>query len=199
MTSARTEGDSARPLSESRPEGRSTASTHKPARLIASIHSAALPSGGRLRPVPKIASRISSEPSNRGWSAILTPTASRAAAIFTAAPWRAPRSRAATECRRPQLWRCRAAAIPSPPFDPFPQRTAVWPRQRRAICHPAASISHSTGSPNRAAATRSTSATWALVRVGTGLASGFIQVRVKFCLRGNDEIVAGIETAAAAV
>src|ERR1700693_4540604 len=65
------------------------------------------------------------------------------------------------------MWR--AMASPSPELLPTPQTTAVRPRQNRATCHPAASISHCTEMPNRSCARRSTSATCRLVSVGGAL------------------------------
>src|SRR5665213_1106699 len=136
---------------------------------MASIHAANLPSGARDSPVPNSASTTTSAPSSLSSSAISTPSIPSASLSSAAAPRSRLVSAQLTELSRPQRWRCRAAASPSPALLPTPQTTAVLPSQKRATCQPAASISHSTEMPNRSCARRSTSATCRLVSVGGAL------------------------------
>ncbi len=73
VTVARTAWPSGRPLSADRPDGRSIASTGRPAALMASIMAANTPATGVLSPVPSSASTTTPERSSRRASASTWP------------------------------------------------------------------------------------------------------------------------------
>src|SRR6266568_107836 len=136
---------------------------------MAVIQAANLPSGARERPVPKMASTITSALSRCRSSVTSTPTFCNASSSLAAGPRSRVWSMQQTPASRPHLCRCRAAASPSPALLPTPQTTAArWPTTL-AICQPAASMSHSTEMPNRSSVSASTSLTWRLVSCGRAL------------------------------
>src|SRR5690348_1578560 len=139
----------------------------RPEELMASIHSANVPAGGRLRPVPKMASSTICAPSSLSSLATSTPELSSALSSAAAGPVSLERSAQHTDASRPQRCRWRAAARPSPPLLPGPHTTAVGKSHMKAARHPAASMSHSTEMPNCSAVSWSSSATWRLLSVGS--------------------------------
>ena len=135
------------PVSPSRPEGTSTASTGLAAALTAAIIRAAAPSTGRDRPAPKIASMIRSAPAMTSGANGSISRAQREA-MAAASPRSVSLSpRRQSRTATPASAMSRAATKPSPPLLPGPQSTTIEPsagsmrRASSATARPACSIS----------------------------------------------------------
>ena len=142
-----TTGPRGAPVSPSRPEGTSTASTGTPEALMRPTRAAAAPSSGRERPAPNRASTTSAKPAGSAPAASATgPVHSAAAAA--ASPRSAARSpRSATSTAIPAAARRRAATNPSPPLLPGPHRTRTRPSP--ALAPAIASTRSATAAPAR--------------------------------------------------
>ncbi len=152
-----TTGPRGAPVSPSRPDGTSTASTGTPEPLTRATRAAAAPSSGRERPAPNRASITSENPAGSAPAASETgPVHSAAAAA--ASPRSAARSpRSATSTAIPASARRRAATNPSPPLLPGPHRTRIGPlpviaRARAATAAPARRMRSRPGMPAAIAA-----------------------------------------------
>jgi hypothetical protein len=170
--SARTVGPSGSPVSQSRPDGMSTASTFAPLALMAAI---TWSNGGRtapVRPVPNRASTTHSAAASSRRSAAASTDGPPRTSIGTPERRRMPWLSAAspvnssglansrTRTGTPRLSRLRAMTKPSPPLFPLPQQTMTGPqapsaRSTSAAPRPAFSMSTAPGTPNSLMARRS--------------------------------------------
>ncbi len=183
VSTARTARPNGSPVSASRPDGTSTASTGRAHPLIASMSCPGSPRTFPASPVPRSASTTSPAPpharttgSGRSASVTSMPASSRRRRLTPASP--------ATSClaaarntwtRRPSSLRWRAATNPSPPLLPRPH-TMTMGRSRpasvrraaaSATARPAFSISVRPGTPRSSIALRSNSRICCVVTIFT--------------------------------
>ncbi len=160
VADARTLTPAAAPVDASTPLGMSAATAGASRTAIASIASAARPSGSPRNPVPKIASTMTAaSPSPATVKGSCSPSRRRR---FSAASPRYSSGSASvrTRTRRPSWRSSRPATKPSPPLLPFPQTTATGPRATvvsvmSARPAPARSMRSSDGIPSSSIAQRS--------------------------------------------
>ena len=192
VTRASTATPSARPLSASRPEGRSTANRGAAAPFTARTTSARKPSRGRSRPVPKSASTTRSAPPRASFSGSsgepagsseTSPPTPRHASRFARASREvlpaSPQSHTVGSAPRTRRWR--AMTSPSPPLLPVPHTTMT-----RA----------SPASPSRSSRTRTSVAPRPAfsmrTRLGTWHTSMACRSKARICSRERTGVTAGI-------
>jgi hypothetical protein len=113
------------PLAPSMPLGTSIATTGSCRSPIASMTARAIPSTGRARPAPKMASTTSPAPSSTTGASGSTAPGQRAAACAASPRSAATEPSSARRTGQPRSTSTRAATKPSPPLFPGPQSTAT--------------------------------------------------------------------------